>query len=46
MSSYEPGTKSSPKARMCPATEEAMHSRELVSILALPMNPFISLFAT
>ena len=29
-----------------PATEDAMHSRELVSMLALPMKPFISLLAT
>ena len=41
-----PGTISSPKARLWPATEEAMQSRELVSILALPMKPFISLLAT
>jgi len=41
-----PGTVSAPNARRWPATEEAMHSRELVSTLALPMNPFISLLAT
>jgi hypothetical protein len=29
-----------------PATEEAMHSRELVSMLPLPMKPFINLLAT
>ena len=29
-----------------PATEEAMQSRELVSMLAEPMKPFISLLAT
>jgi hypothetical protein len=37
---------SSPKARRWPATDEAMHSRELVSMLAEPMKPFISLLAT
>jgi hypothetical protein len=41
-----PGTVSAPKARRWPATEEAMHSRELVSTLAEPMKPFISLLAT
>jgi len=35
-----------PKARRRPATEEAMQRRELVSMLAEPMKPFISLFAT
>ena len=42
----EPGTVSAPKARRWPATAEAMQSRELVSILAEPMKPFISLLAT
>jgi len=37
---------SSPNARTWPATEEAMHSRELVSIFAVPMKPFINLLAT
>jgi len=37
---------SEPKARDGPATEEAMHRRELVSTLAEPMKPFISLLAT
>ena len=41
-----PGTVSEPKARRWPATDDAMHSRELVSILAEPMKPFISLLAT
>ena len=31
---------------VCAATAEAMHSRELVSILPEPMKPFISLLAT
>jgi assimilatory nitrate reductase catalytic subunit len=30
---------SSPNARTWPATEEAMHSRELVSMFAVPMKP-------
>jgi hypothetical protein len=37
---------SAPKARLWPATEEAMHSRELVSTFPEPMKPFISLLAT
>jgi hypothetical protein len=37
---------SEPNARICPATDDAMHSRELVSMFAVPMNPFISLLAT
>ena len=41
-----PGTVSAPKARRWPATDEAMHRRELVSMLAEPMKPFISLLAT
>ena len=41
-----PGTVSEPKARRWPATDDAMHSRELVSTLAEPMKPFISLLAT
>ena len=35
-----------PKARLCPATEEAMQRREFVSTLAAPIKPFISLLAT
>ncbi len=31
---------------MWPATADAMHSRELVSMLPEPMKPFISLLAT
>jgi hypothetical protein len=34
------------KGAFVPATVEAMQSRELVSILAEPMKPFISLLAT
>ncbi len=34
-----------PKARRWPATEEDMQSRELVSIFAEPMKPFINLLA-
>ena len=34
-----------PKARLWPATDEAMQSRELVSMLAVPMKPLISLLA-
>ncbi len=41
-----PGHGVEPKARLCPATDEAMQSRELVSILPEPMKPFISLLAT
>jgi hypothetical protein len=41
-----PGTVSAPNARLWPATEDAMQSRELVSMFAELMNPFISLFAT
>ena len=41
-----PGTVSVPKARRWPATDEAMQRRELVSTLAEPMKPFISLLAT
>ena len=41
-----PGTVSSPKARRWPATDEAMQSRELVSMLPVPMKPLISLLAT
>ncbi len=41
-----PGTVSAPKARLWPATDDAMQSRELVSMLAEPMKPFISLLAT
>ena len=41
-----PGTVSDPKARRWPATEEAMQRRELVSIFAEPIKPFISLLAT
>ncbi len=37
---------SAPKARRWPATDDDMHNRELVSTLALPMKPFISLLAT
>ena len=37
---------SSPNARLCAATALDMHRRLLVSILALPMKPFISLLAT
>src|ERR1700722_7993208 len=44
--SYVPGTTSAPKALRWPATEEAMQRRELVSMLADPMKPFISLLAT
>ena len=44
-SSYRPGTVSLPKARLWPATEEAMQSRELVSMLAVPRKPLISLLA-
>ena len=39
-------TVSVPKARRWPATDEAMHRRELVSTLAEPRKPFISLLAT
>ena len=42
----KPGTVSAPKARRWPATDDAMQSRELVSTLAEPRNPFISLLAT
>jgi len=42
----KPGTVSAPKARRWPATDDAMHSRELVSTLLEPMKPFISLLAT
>ena len=45
-SSYTPGTTSAPNARTCPATELAMHSREFVSMLAVPTKPFMSLLAT
>jgi hypothetical protein len=45
-SSYRPGTVSLPKTRLWPATDEAMQSRELVSMLAVPMKPLISLLAT
>jgi hypothetical protein len=34
------------KARMWPATDEAMQSREFESILAVPINPLLSLLAT
>ena len=45
-SSYRPGTVSDPNARLWPATDDAMHRREFVSMLAEPMKPFISLLAT
>ena len=45
-SSYVLGITSAPIPRICPDTADDMHSRELVSMLALPMNPFISVLAT
>jgi hypothetical protein len=35
-----------PNALRCPATDEAMQSRELVLMCAVSQNPFASLFAT
>ncbi len=45
-SSYAPGTVSEPNARLWPTTDDAMQRRELVSTLAEPIKPFISLLGT
>ena len=39
-------TVSLPNARLCPATLEAMQSREFVSIFAVPTKPLASLLTT
>ena len=46
MSAYAVGGPSAPSERVYPAAAEAMHSREFVSKLLVPMNPFVSLPAT